>query len=233
MLLPPAKCVILVAAETKMATCEAEPVKTSQVNSVAPRKIAIWAESVGAKLIFLSSIAVFGDDLTGNAINPNTTYGRQKLKAEQEIARHSDNYVILRMGKVITERFELFERWIFDVSNGKVIQPFHDLYVSPVYESLVNKAVYNSYIKDKQKRILTLTAIDSWSYAEIADLIFKYFGFDKKFLRPTRSDRGEVLFRPKHMKGGVQRKFSELSLPAYDTETAVMEYLEKRAKSRT
>ena len=73
-----------------------------KINRGATVRLAKAASAVGARFIFMSSIAAQTGAST-NAIlteddwpSPTTAYGRSKLRAEQEIAAITDNYVVFR-----------------------------------------------------------------------------------------------------------------------------------------
>ena len=73
-----------------------------RLNPVVTKRLARAAQSAGAKLIYISSIAAqsgSGADhvlVEGDPAGPTTAYGRSKLRAEQEVAAAGDRYVIFR-----------------------------------------------------------------------------------------------------------------------------------------
>ncbi len=82
-------------------------VKTSEaaydaINRLAAVRLAKAADAAGARFIYMSSIAAQTGPSTSEILTehtqalPTTPYGRSKLRAEQEIAAITNNYVILR-----------------------------------------------------------------------------------------------------------------------------------------
>jgi dTDP-4-dehydrorhamnose reductase len=92
--------VINAAAYTKVDQAEDEQELSFAVNGYAPGYIAEACSLIGAKLIHFSTDYVFDgtkqEYTESDKTNPINTYGRSKLLGEQEIAKHTDNYIIIR-----------------------------------------------------------------------------------------------------------------------------------------
>jgi nucleoside-diphosphate-sugar epimerase len=73
-----------------------------RLNRAVTRQLARAAQSAGAKLIYISSIAAQSGPsadhvlVESGPVRPTTAYGRSKLRAEQEVAAAGDRYVIFR-----------------------------------------------------------------------------------------------------------------------------------------
>ena len=74
----------------------------NRLNHAVTRQLARAAQSAGAKLIFISSIAAQSGPsadcvlVESGPVRPTTAYGRSKLRAEQEVTGAGDRYVIFR-----------------------------------------------------------------------------------------------------------------------------------------
>lgn len=92
--------VINAAAYTKVDQAEDETELAFEVNGYAPGHIAEGCSQIGAKLIHYSTDYVFEGTKQGyiESDNPNpiNAYGKSKLRGEQEIAKNTDNFIIIR-----------------------------------------------------------------------------------------------------------------------------------------
>ncbi|MBD3399316.1 MAG: sugar nucleotide-binding protein [Candidatus Coatesbacteria bacterium] len=95
--------VVNYAALTDLHQCEREPELARQVNAVVAGNAAAAARRVGARLLYLSTDAVF-DGVKGtpytetDAPNPVNVYGRTKREGELEVEDKADDWTILRIG---------------------------------------------------------------------------------------------------------------------------------------
>ena len=201
--LPRAKNLIMVAAVTNMVVCETEKIKTQNINVFAQLRIAEWAERIGARVIFLSSIAVFGETQVnvdeGVEPCPSNIYGQQKFQAEAGIAAITKNFVVLRMGKVLTQKFPLFEQWIDCLESNVEIHPFSDLYTAPVYQSHVVEVIRKVVNCQTANGIFHLTACESASYDQIACWIAQALALDERLIQPkaAHSNGNQLVWKPK------------------------------------
>ena len=94
------KFIVHLAAETDVERCERDPQHAYIVNSIGTYNIALAAKSVGAKMIYISTSAVF-DGLDGpytenDACNPQSYYAKSKFLGELIVQGVLDDYVIGR-----------------------------------------------------------------------------------------------------------------------------------------
>lgn len=94
------KVILHLAAETDLAKCEADPAHAYLVNSVGTYNLATAARMVGAKMVYVSTDAVFPHSETTHAVSdeprPESIYGRSKYLGELAVRGMSDNYIIAR-----------------------------------------------------------------------------------------------------------------------------------------
>ncbi len=93
--------IINCAAHTNVDKCEEEWDLAYRINAIGPRNLAIAAESIGAKLIHVSTDYVFpGDGFVPytefDAPGPNSAYGKTKLAGEQFVQQFCKKYFIVR-----------------------------------------------------------------------------------------------------------------------------------------
>ena len=94
------KFIVHLAAETDVERCERDPQHAYIVNSIGTYNIALAAKSVRAKMIYISTSAVF-DGLDGpytenDACNPQSYYAKSKFLGELIVQGVLDDYVIGR-----------------------------------------------------------------------------------------------------------------------------------------
>jgi len=95
--------VINYAALTDLLQCEHEPELARQINADVAGNAAEAARAVGARLLFISTDAVFdgakGEPYTeADEPNPVNVYGRTKREGELEVEAKADDWTILRIG---------------------------------------------------------------------------------------------------------------------------------------
>jgi len=99
------QAVVLLAAVSDIDQCEARPEVAESVNVTGAAQVAEACARTGAKLLFVSSAAVFDGGRHGyrecDAVSPVSVYGRTKVQAEQRIASLLSNPVILRVALVL------------------------------------------------------------------------------------------------------------------------------------
>jgi dTDP-4-dehydrorhamnose reductase len=97
--------VVLLAAVSDIDLCESRPDLAEAVNVGGTAHVAEACARAGARLVFLSSAAVFDGTQPGyresDEINPLSVYGRTKACGEQLVARKLPSALILRLALVV------------------------------------------------------------------------------------------------------------------------------------
>ncbi len=101
------------------------------------------------KLIFASSISVYGKSIKegdeNSPLNPDTDYAKTKAMAEEIVKEHK-NYVILRIGTLYGEKYELYFK-VFDLLRKGRMPLIGNNRVPFTYAGDVGKAFKNSISK--------------------------------------------------------------------------------------
>uniref|UniRef100_UPI004048BCAF SDR family oxidoreductase n=1 Tax=Algoriphagus sp. TaxID=1872435 RepID=UPI004048BCAF len=187
--------VIILAAISKFRECRDNFYEANIINSEAPVKIAYHYSQFGAKIIFLSTSAVF-DGKSPNVSplkpqNARSEYGKMKASAEQALLRTSGNICILRFSKVIIEERNIFSKWRNQLVNGEVITCFKDQYISP-FDSNLACDILVLLVKKFKNGIFQFSANFDMSYYEIAIELSKLLNIDKKKIKPILAIENQI-----------------------------------------
>jgi dTDP-4-dehydrorhamnose reductase len=133
---PNADAAVICAAVTGFSECRNFPEIARRVNVEASVALCSDLVSRGARVIFLSTSAVF-DCLSPFArgdsrVAPRSVYGRLKAEAEAGVLALGDNATILRLTKVLTPDNGVLSRWISELKNGQVVRAFGDHRMCPI-----------------------------------------------------------------------------------------------------
>lgn len=133
------EAVIHCAAYTAVDAAESDADGAYLVNAIGTRNIALAAERVGAKLIYISTDYVFN----GNAdrpyseydpTDPKTVYGQSKLAGEQMVRDFCSKWFIVRTSWVFGLNGSNFVKTMLRLGQEKpVLQVVHDQKGSPTY----------------------------------------------------------------------------------------------------
>jgi dTDP-4-dehydrorhamnose reductase len=131
--------VIHCAALANLEACESDPALAAQINTEVPRKLAQHVARGGARLLHVSTDAVFdgqrGDYSETDLPNPLSVYARTKLEAERAVMEVDPNAIVARVnlfGWSLTGKRSLAEWFFNNLSAGKSIMGFTDVYFCPL-----------------------------------------------------------------------------------------------------
>lgn len=193
--------VIIFAGLTKIQKCELDPKKCFLVNYTNTLKLVNYFMS---KHIF---VLCFSTDNVFNGAYPNvkysdelsavSTYGKSKAMLENGLKNKLDKVCILRMTKVIESNNLLFESWINKLQNNIEINPFDDVYISPIsLEYLFSVLI--QIIENKVFGIQQVSAFDQITYFEIAKYLCKQLNLNDKLIKPIKCVDFEKNHCPKY-----------------------------------
>lgn len=164
--------------------------------------IAGICNSLGAKLIFTSTDLVYdgnqGEYLRENAkLNPLSSYAETKLKAEEEIRKTFDNYVILRTsllyGIGLCHSVNNFSLMLKNFREGKPSRLFSDQFRTPL--SLLNAAemIKDIIQKNIKSETINFAGMTRVSRAELGEILCKTGKFDNNLIeRISLDDMPEI-----------------------------------------
>jgi dTDP-4-dehydrorhamnose reductase len=139
--------VIHCAALANLDACEADPAQARQINSKIPRRLAELVARGGARLLHVSTDAVFDGrrpvGSSGKAVpyteeddpNPIGVYTSSKLEAERLVAEVNPQAIIARVnlfGYSLGGQRSLSEFFLYNLQSGKPVKGFTDVYFCPL-----------------------------------------------------------------------------------------------------
>ncbi|MEM7428921.1 MAG: sugar nucleotide-binding protein, partial [Pseudomonadota bacterium] len=186
--LPAAGCIAIVAAESRFDICAAEPERTHKINVSAPQQIAQWAETIGARVLFISSSAVHDGSVAHPAedaqVSPDSVYGQHKYEAEGLVSGACRDSASLRPAKIIHAGFPLFSNWLAALKAGEEITPFSDYTVAPVYLDVFADAAADLLVARGETGVFQISSQDEVSYADVARWLARKSGSDESHIKP-------------------------------------------------
>jgi dTDP-4-dehydrorhamnose reductase len=131
--------VIHCAALANVDACENDPQQAQQMNSELPAKLAEHVARGGARLLHVSTDAVFDGARGGygeeDEPNPLGVYARSKLEGERAVARADPQAIIARVnlfGWSLSGRRSLGEFFYYNLSAGRRVMGFTDVFFCPL-----------------------------------------------------------------------------------------------------
>lgn len=205
-------CAFLSAGITSIATCEAEPERTRQVNVINTIRLVEKLYAAGTRIVFLSSNAVF-DGKTHRpeenaGYHPSTEYGRQKVEVERHMLSLSGgagSTVIVRLSKTLSSSSGMAAEFLNKFAANKPCRAFDDLRMSPISLEYALESLL-TISKSKLPGIFHLSGLEEMTYAQFASRLAAYIGVDPDLVRPCSSMNAGVktLFRPEHPALGMK-----------------------------
>jgi dTDP-4-dehydrorhamnose reductase len=183
--------VVHCAALANLDVCEADPALAEQLNSILPGKLAAHVARGGARLVHISTDAVFdgqrGDYSESDLPNPLSIYAHTKLAGERAVADCNPDALIVRVnfyGWSLSGKRSLAEFFFYNLQAGTPIMGFTDVYFCPL---LANHLAYIllAMLEKKLKGLFHVVCRQSTSKYDFGVSLARKFGLDKRLITPT------------------------------------------------
>jgi dTDP-4-dehydrorhamnose reductase len=132
--------VINCAALANLEACEANPALAEKLNSELPEKLANYVSKGGARLVHISTDAVFdgkrGSYSEDDPPNPLSLYAWTKLEGEKAVLNTDPQAIVARVnlyGWSLSGKRSLAEFFFNNLSTGKRIKGFTNVYFCPLF----------------------------------------------------------------------------------------------------
>lgn len=185
---------------TSIEYCKQNVLETNNINVNQTIKLLNYFNRKGAFIIYFSTNLVF-DGLHqimryDTKVNPQTIYGKQKVEVENYLLQIPNNAVI-RLTKVIDEKFKLFDTWVNKLNAKESITAFKDMYMSPIWIfDVVN--FLKSFITNPTTGIIQISVDLDISYHDAAIYIANYLNIDTNLVISASYIDFGIEYVPKH-----------------------------------
>jgi len=183
--------VINCAALAELEACEANPEKAWQLNSVLPQKLASHVAKGGARLVHISTDAVFdgqrGQYTEEDTPNPLSVYAHTKLEGEWAVADANPNAIIARVnlfGWSLTGLRSLAEFFFNNLSAGNQVMGFTDVYFCPLLANDM-AAILFDMLEKGLRGLYHVVSSECTSKYDFGVRIARKFGLDESLIKPT------------------------------------------------
>ncbi len=187
------KVVIHAAAITHLDFCAQHQRVAREVNVRGTENVALAAEQVKARLIYVSTDSVFkGDEglySEDDLPEPLGYYGQTKLEGERIVSSLSSNYCIARAsllyGWSLNSSRCFTETMIDDLRNKREVKLFVDEYRTPMYVKNLCEMFLELAARDELQGIFHIGGSQRLSRFEFGLRIAQEFGFNEKYINPV------------------------------------------------
>lgn len=188
--------VIHCAAQANVDACEANPAQAQQLNSEIPRLLAEHVARGGARLIHVSTDAVF-DGQRGNYTeddlpNPLSVYARTKLDGERLVLAANPNAIVARVnlfGWSLSGKRSLAEFFFSKLNAGEPAMGFTDVYFCPLLANDLGRLLVKM-LAAGLSGLYHAVGSECISKYEFGLRVARAFGFDENLVIPTSVQDG-------------------------------------------
>ncbi|MBN1147683.1 MAG: SDR family oxidoreductase [Anaerolineales bacterium] len=183
--------VIHCAALANLEACEADPAQARQLNSEVPRQLARHVARGGARLLHVSTDAVFDGQRGGyseeDAPNPLSIYAQTKLEGERAVAEEDPAALVARVnlfGWSASGKRSLAEFFFNNLSAGKPVMGFTDVYFCPLLANDLAH-IFLKMLGTGLGGLYHVVSSECISKYEFGVQIARKFGLDESLVSPT------------------------------------------------
>ena len=185
--------VVHAVAHSSVDLCETEHQLADNLHVNATDKIANACKQIDAKLIFISTDAVFDGKSNSkyketDETNPINYYGKTKVEAENIVLKSSKKNAVLRTAVIYGwHKSSKFTNWILSSLNqGKIVDPFIDQYNTPTLVDDLVKSIIN-IIEMNVSGLFHAVGNTCVNRYEFALLLAEKFQLEKKLVESVTS----------------------------------------------
>lgn len=185
--LPECEVAFFCAAMTGFEANRQSPALAERVNVTAPAQLARQLVKQGARVVLLSTSAVFDCQSphmrADRPYAPRGAYGRHKMAAEQAFLALGSPAMVLRLTKVLERADSRLREWSGALREGNSVRAFDNHRFSP----LAARHVVDALIGVGEKGtggIYQVSGRDDWSYADFAREIARRVGAPPDLVEP-------------------------------------------------
>ena len=170
--------------------CEVDPALAWELNTEIPRNLALQCRKGGARLLHVSTDAVFDGQTGGyseeDPPNPLSTYAKTKLKAEYAVAEANPEAIIARVnlfGWSLMGYRSLAEFFFNNLSGGNPVMGFTDVYFCPLLANDLAH-IFTSMLERKLTGLYHVLSRNHVSKYEFGVQIARKFNLKEELIEP-------------------------------------------------
>lgn len=211
--------------------CEMDPERAHQLNSELPARLAAYVARGGARLVHISTDAVFdgarGGYTEDDLPNPLGVYAQSKLAGERAVAAANPQAIIARVnlfGWSLSGRRSLAEFFFNHLSAGRTVNGFTDVYFCPL---LVNQIapLLLTMLDNGLSGLYHVVSRECLSKYEFGLRIARRFGLDERLITPISVQQaGLKAARSPNLTLNTARLSAALGAPPPDIDTGIQEF---------
>lgn len=182
--------VIHCAALANVDACETNQARAVELNTEVPRKLALNVARGGARLLHVSTDAVFdgnqGDFRESDPPNPLSVYARTKLAGEQALAETNPEAIVARVnlfGWSPSGKRSLAEWFFNNLSAGNPVMGFTDVFFCPLLANDLAR-IFLAMLEKQLHGLYHVVAGDCLSKYEFGVQLARLFKLDDSLIRP-------------------------------------------------
>lgn len=190
--------VINCAALANIDTCESEPELAKKLNIDLPEKLASYVARGGARLVHISTDAVFdgtrGDYTEDDQPNPLSVYASTKLKGERSVMAANAEAVVARVnlfGWSLSGKRSLAEWFFNNLSAGNSIMGFTDVYFCPLLVNDLAKLILE-ILERKFQGLYHVVSSECSNKYNFGVNIARLFDFDSSLIKPASVSESDL-----------------------------------------
>jgi dTDP-4-dehydrorhamnose reductase len=188
--------VIHCAALANLDACEADPARAQKLNSEVPTQLASLVARGGARLLHVSTDAVF-DGQRGGYIeqddpHPLGVYASTKLEGERRVALADPQAIIARVnlfGWSLTGRRSLGEFFFYNLQAGQRVKGFTDVFFCPLLANHLGH-IFTEMLDKRLSGLYHVVSSECTSKYDFGMAVARKFGLDESLITPTSWKEG-------------------------------------------
>jgi dTDP-4-dehydrorhamnose reductase len=182
--------VINCAALAVIDACEADPARARQLNVELPEKLARHVARGGARLVHLSTDAVFdgqrGEYVETDQPNPLSVYAATKLEGERAVAAADPTAILARVnfiGWSLSGQRSLAEFFYNHLQAGQPVVGFTDVYFCPLLATDLSRLLLRMLEQGLSGlyHVVSRQGVDKYTFGVA---LARRFGFDERLIAP-------------------------------------------------
>ncbi len=191
--------IIHCAALANIDACEADPALAQQLNTDLPAKLATYVGRGGARLLHVSTDAVFdgqrGDYSEEDTPNPLSLYAQTKLSAERAVADANPQAIIARVnlfGWSLSGKRSLSEFFFYNLQAKKQVMGFTDVYFCPLLANDLAELLLKMLDK-KLSGLYHVVSRQCLTKYDFGVMLADRFGLDMHLIKPISVEQSDLI----------------------------------------